>query len=549
MTKDCQLPRGNACSILLAIILASTACLWSQPNELKTANGNTAEVFGGRAPKVFVFDSNHNLIATIPITAPLPEEPPPAKKSKKKVIEPQLIGPYFYVSSVNAIYVVVNLPNLAHNVTAVNLNTNKVETTIPVGSGNAVSLSLSAGEKRLACYAAGLDGKYLQPGQAQFKSLKGQLEPTISVIDTGTNSVTGTYHWIDEFGKEKKVPGNLLFTTQILNVDDDGFTVIQSNAGPSIEALAAFKEASPRPVFFERPKGTVKASIQSLDKRTLVLAVDGGAHDSMLIHFDLEKESSEIIALNDIPVRFLRLGAAQEAWLIGDKEMRAMTEDGKLTDRHIGLNDKGDQSETSFLGGYPGETIIVGADHIGMMIVKKDGDSTHKVAIVNMKTLKLDGVITTMSAGRQAAIKTGRFALAFSLSVLSGMAASYGVPAGGYYMYPIFTPNLRLRNMALATDNKEYLYALDLQTHEVSMIDVKTVSVFKRMKVDSSTTSISLSGDGKKLVTDGKKGETIDVRTAPDVKDEPSQSPAPAQPAVANPAQPGTSAQPEAEKK
>lgn len=521
--------------LLLSIALLLPVPLCSQAIKLTTANGGSAEVLGGSSPTVLVYDSSQKLIATIPLSNGPVEAPAPRKKSRsKKVVEAPTVGAVSYSSSTGMLYVASNSPNHEHTVIAVNLNTDKVDAVVPVGPGDVVSLFLSPQGKRLACYAAGKTDRVSGPERAMVKTLKPPLEPSISLIDTHSNQVSATYRWMDEFSRQrkKKFGGNSLFRTQIFAVDDDGFTVIKSDADDNrVEAIAAFNESSPRPIFFESPKGTVKASIRSLDGRYLVFAIGGDQRGSMLVRIDLQKGESEDVALNDVPVQFLRLGLSQEAWLIGDREMRAMTEEGKLTGRVISLNDKHDESETNFIGGYPGETIPIGADHVGMLVNKKSGESAHKVAIVNLKTLRLDGVIPTMSAGQQAAIKTGRVALALGLTMLSAMAGAAAAPPGGFYTYYVFTPNLQLRNMTLATDNQQYLYALDMQTHAVSMINVRSASLIKRIKVDSSVNRIGLEADGSRLICYGKRQDIVDVNNAPNAVEDAAQ-PSPPAPSV-----------------
>ena len=543
-TRASEFPWQIRRYLLLSIALLLPVPLCSQVIRLATANGGTAEVLGGSSPTVHVYDSSQKLIATIPLSnGPVQTEAPRKKSRSKKVYEAPTIGAASYSASTGMLYVAGDSPNHEHTVTAVNLSTNKVDAVIPVGAGDVVSLLVSPQGKRLACYTAGKTDRVSGPDKAMVKTLKSPLEPSISLIDTHSNQVSATYRWMDEFARQrkKKFGGNSLFRTQVFAVDDDGFTVIKSDADDNrVEAIAAFNESSPRPIFLESPKGTVKASIRSLDGRYLVFAIGGDQRDSMLVRIDLQKGQSEDVALSDVPVQFLRLGVSQEAWLIGDKEMRAMTEEGKLTNRVISLNDKRDESETNFIGGYPGETISIGDDHVGMLINKKSGESAHKVAIVNLNTLRLDGVIPTMSAGQQAAIKTGRFALAFGLTMLSAMAGAAAAPPGGFYTYYVFTPNMRLRNMTLATDNQQYLYALDMQTHAVSMINVRSASLVKRIKVDSSVDRIGLAEDGSRLICYGKRQDYVDVNNAPNAAEDVTQASPPAPPAKAASSQPQT---------
>lgn len=188
--------------------------------------------------------------------------------------------------------------------------------------------------------------------------------------------------------------------------------------------------------------------------------------------------------------------------------MRSLSETGEPGDRLIPLNkprksEVGDESSASaFLDGFPGETIALGEDHAAILISNKSGSSQHKVALIDLKKLQVDSVIQTISAAEQNKILTGRYAKAILLNLLLRPEIASG----------LFT-DLTLKNeMLAARPDGRFLYALDIDSHEVTVIDVQTATVVRRIPVDYSIIKLQLSSDGKRLLcfpASSNKGRAI----------------------------------------
>jgi sugar lactone lactonase YvrE len=110
-----------------------------------------------------------------------------------------------------------------------------------------------------------------------------------------------------------------------------------------------------------------------------------------------------------------------------------------------------------------------------------------------------------MSEGEKARIRTGRIRLAVALTAATG---------GNI----VFIPNMALRNEALAArPDGKFLYTLDLEGHEVTVVDVESAGFVKRIPVDHSAVKLLLSSDGKQILCmpafagKGKVIQRIDV--------------------------------------
>jgi len=508
-----------------------------QVNGVKVADGATALVIGGTSPMVKVTDADGNELATIPIEA-----------------NP---GRFIYSESANTLYVLHNEKKYEHFISAVNLTTRRVDKEIKVGAGVEVGLLVSNGGRRLFCYTA---EKGLSVAGDREKWLQPHFEPAVSAIDTASNEIIATYNWIDSFRAtvhEKR----WFFSSQLIAGTDKGILIVTSKAfwlsnpkpKPLSEQLVIFSGQSSHPasmidlgrevsasifsrdkkllflavdrgekadgslVVVDLEKGTtvvhalagreVSASMFSRDEKLLFLAVDRGEKtDGSLVVVDLEKGTTVVHALADRATSFFRLGSTQEPWLLGNKEMRSLSEDGEPGDRRIPLNkprkgEEGDADDASaFLDGFPGETISLGEDHAAIQINNKSGGSRHKVALIDLKKLQVEAIIPTMSTGEIAGIRAGRFAAAFGLSMATGGVLVF-IPRG-----------IRNESLAARPDGR-FLFVLDLEGHEVTAVDVATATVVKRIAVNKSVTKLQISSDGKHLICLGKQTQQINLES------------------------------------
>ncbi len=476
----------------IAVLLCLSRPAFSQVNGVEVADGATASVFGGKSPLVRVTDAEGTEVASIPI-----EKSP---------------GAFIYSKSANTVYVVHNEKKNEHFVSAVNMTTQRVDKEIKVGSGVAVELLVSDDGRRLFCYTASNNFGAADRGGIAYidNSLKSPFQPLVKVVDTASNEVIATYDWFGDFRAD--LHKTFFFVNQLLGASNSGYLIVRSEAKtrmfkPIKDRLMVFSGQSSRPVLTFDPGGKVVGAMFSTDEKLLFVAVEGDAKtDGSLVVANLEKGTTITHALADHPTSFFRLGSKQEAWLLGSKEMRSLSEAGEPGERKIPLNTphKGEENEegvaAAFLDGFPGETLGLGDDRAAIQINNKNGGSRHKVALIDLKKLQVDAIIPTMSAAEIAGIRTGRWVAAVAMTVGTGGTLA-------------FIPN-RIRNESLAArPDGQFLFALDQEAHEVTAVDVRTATVAKRIAVNKSVTKILVSADGKHLICLWKQTQQINLES------------------------------------
>jgi hypothetical protein len=479
-------------SMVAALCLDRPA--FSQANGVEIAGGATAQVIGGQSPVVKVIDTDGKEVASIPI-----EKNP---------------GKFIYSKSVNTLYVV---HKSEHFISAVNLTTNQVDKQIKVGAGEAVDLFLSNDGRRLFCYTVSSHDVFVPEVQGfyLFNFLKPPFNPIITAIDTASNDIVATYDWFESFSVGFPTRRFRYFRSQFIAASDHGYLITKSDAiagrmGHEIlgEKFVIFLGNSSHPVTMIDAIGNVTASMLSKDQNLVFVAIEGEKKtDGSLVIVDLEKGTAITRALSDHPKRLFRLGTNLEPWVLGDQEMQALSETGEPIDRRIPLNklakpvEDGTTGASAFLDGYPGETLNLGNDYAAIQIVNKHGGSQHKVALIDLKKLQIDAIIKTMSTGEIAGIRTSRYLSAFAASMATGGTL-------------LFIPNLTMRNEALAArPDGRYLFALDLEGHVITVVDVQTATVVRRIAVNDTVTKLQVSSDGKHLICYGKKVQQINLET------------------------------------
>jgi hypothetical protein len=450
-----------------------------------------------KPPHVVVQDATGKVAASIPVGAN-PEQ-------------------YVLAKSSNMLYVVHDAgPKKARLISAINLITNRVDRIIAVGAGRSAEMLVSDDGHRLYCYT----GDYRPTsnstfGHAFYGNIKPPFEPVITVIDTGSNEVITTYEWCD--GLHAAFPKAKAFESWFFSTRE-GFLILRSR--PFNEStrekpgqIAVFSGSSPRPTVTIESSGEVVAPLLSSNRKLLFLAAAENGRPSGELHIiDLQAGTTVSHVLNDHPRSLVRLGSAGGMWVLGDWEMRSISETGELGDRAILLNkprklEEGDEGgETALLKGYPGETISLGEEHAAILITGRDGTSSHRVALIDLKQLQVESIVVTLSAGERARILAGRTALALALDA---------VPRGGGPT-PVFWPNLNLKNEALAArPDGGFLYALDPDSHEVTVIDVRAGTTVRRVRVHRSVSALQVSNDGKHLhlINGGETVQKIDLES------------------------------------
>jgi hypothetical protein len=335
---------------------------------------------------------------------------------------------------------------------------------------------------------------------------------SIYAIDTASNQVVATYNydWFRDLSADR--PKHSFINNHFVSDGEGGHLIAISEADPQTMGmlkplkcwLTVLSANSSHPPVTVDPGGPVVASMFSKDGK-LLIGADKSTEGSLAV-VDLDKGTSVNHALTDHPTRLFRLGSKQEPWVLGNEEMRSISETGELGDRRIPLNkpvkggESGETGASAFLDGFPGETLSLGDEHAAIQITNKHGGSRHKVALVDMKKLQVDAIIPTMSGGEIAGIRVGRFAAAYAMSMATGGAI-------------IFTPNF-IRNESLAArPDGRFLFALDLEGHVITVVDVQTATVVRRIRVNNTITRIELSSDGKHLICFGNKTQQINLES------------------------------------
>jgi len=429
-----------------------------------------------------------------------------------------------------------------------------VDRQITVGAGREVTLVVSKDGNRLYCYT------YMGPSVSFKRASVPPFDPKITAIDTASNEVIATYElrraFLATVGKK-----GAMFKSQFLVTGDSahlvalcsGFTLHEKLIAEQIEV---FSGRSSEPAFvidpdgrigrmsatedgkfllltFENPKertailkianletgavstplsaGNVRMMMLSRDSRSLFVAVDkNNKAPTVLDVVDVGSGGVVEHPLIDRPTRFLRLGSQQAMWVVNSLEMRSLAETGELGDKSILLNkprhreEQDQDAESVFLNGYPGETISMGEDHAAMLIVSAKGGTSHRVALLDLKQLRVDSIVRTMTAGESGKIRTERYALAFALGMLPGGLG----PAGftGAMLSSGFT-----NEMLAARPDGKFLYTLDTDSHEVTIVDVQAGTVLSRLPVNHSIERLQVTADGKHLLCLGNQLQRINL--------------------------------------
>ncbi|HVN92952.1 MAG TPA: hypothetical protein VMT38_04620 [Terracidiphilus sp.] len=471
-----------------ALLLAQCRAIAQAVNGIEVSDGLTASVFNGKQPELRLINADGNTEYAIPID--------------------DHAGQFAFSKSADTVYIAYTAKKGENVLAAVDLKSRQVVKKIPIGTGYFVNLLSFDDTNRL--YALTYSGakSIAYPPYIPQKTLRGQYAPTLTVIDTSTNQVVATYSWLDGFlSGLNKHRNNASITLNILAPSNSKTVSIYTSAfylHTLKGSVTVFSEGSNAPIANVDVEGRFDGSICSNDGRfELVSLVNEKNTAGSLEVIDLKTGTATNKPLDDPPEGVFRLGSENRLWILEHREMRAVDESGELTDLHIRLdrvaktNDSSDSQ--AFVDGYPGETLTIGNDYAAMQINNKNGGSKHKVALINLKQQRIEAILPTMSAAEIAGIRTGRFLLAFGLSMATG---------GNI----IFVPNMSIHNEALAARaDGSYLYALDVEGHEVSVFNVRDASVVTRIKVNGDVTRIKVSEDARHLICFGRKTQQIDL--------------------------------------
>lgn len=436
-----------------------------------------------------------------------------------------------YSKAANRVYV-FHQAKEGGSISVVNVAEHRVGQEIPVGPSHSpgggqelgAHLVVSGDGHQLFCYAAFMlptkGFKHYPPGLTRL-DLKPEFQPVITVIDTSSNEVVATYSgWWESL---RAVMPKGFATAAILSSNNDGsqlLALFRPHWWPrptEHEEIFVFSGSGPQPTFKMDPGGHVVNVVLSRDGKFLITAIDKGKKTPGGITVaNMESGSTASHNLADDPRVFIRLGQSQSLWVLGEQEMRPVSETGEVGERAIRLNqlrksEEGDTEDAeALLNGYPGETISLGESRAAVLIVNPQGASAHRVALLDLSQFRVDAVVTTMSSSEIAKLHTGNFLKAFAADVAVGVAL--GPTAPSPFMTALMTRGLANEALAARPDGK-YLYALDTDIHALTVIDVDAATVLKRIPVDSSVVRIQVSPDGKDLLCIGKKTGKLDLNS------------------------------------
>ncbi len=268
------------------------------------------------------------------------------------------------------------------------------------------------------------------------------------------------------------------------------------------------------------------AAMASLDRTLLFTAFpNSGENSGVLDVVNLKNGTVSSHPLSEAPRKLLRLGPTKELWMMGHQTMRPISESGEIGDKAIALNKPGkvEAGDTTgaetVLNGDAGEAISLGDDYAAVLITNKKGGTLHRVALLDLKQFTVNSIVT-ISAQKFSESGAGRFLTALGVAAAEG--AVEGVATGlsgtqtnlfpgGYY------PGVPGNEALAAQPDGQQLYVLNVDTHELSFVNVQTATVVRRVEVDHSVTKIAVAADHKHLYGVGPGAiQTLDIE--PDQK-------------------------------
>ena len=451
---------------------------------------------------------------------------------------------------------------------AINPDTGQVARQITIGRGQEVALFVSKDGRRLYCYT------YLGPSVSLKRASAPPFDPKISVIDTASNGVIGTYELSRVFFKGK----NLKYTGQFL-ATGDGERLIALCSGFDLQdklkaqQIEVFSGQASSPAFVIDPGGPVEKRLLTEDGKFLLIVVgkpkehrsfleainlETGAiakpdltgnvrmmipsEDSRSLFVAADKQDTTGLNIVDLPTGkvserplidrpscFVRLGQQHVLWVINSQEMRPISRAGELGATPILLNkprktEEGDQNAASILvDGIPAETISLGEDHAALLITSARGETSHRVALLDLNQARVYAIVRTMTTAEEKKIASIKMRNLFLERALEGavagviLAGEMHAQSGPVRTATVILPAIPLEGFAnemlAARSDGKFLYVLDTDSHEVTIVDVQAGTVLNRIPVDHAVAQVQLTADGKHLLCLGGMVQKIDLET------------------------------------
>ena len=258
--------------------------------------------------------------------------------------------------------------------------------------------------------------------------------------------------------------------------------------------------------------------VDSSSDAVAVLAQASFKDESGKLYLVRGSEVSQPLDIGRDPQSLKRASDQPGRYVLTSDEFRFLSDDGTLASSFVPLNKKKGSAQAAgpdvlTLGGNASEILqLPGSEKAAMTVVTAFGAPTSKVAIVNLKENKVERIVTTGRGG----VKFGQFMGAMALSVAMSSLSYYGnfyvarSMGQPYFYYNIYTfrppsPNL---DLAASADGK-FVYALNSQTNDVTIIDVSDGKVLGHVAVGGGARRVLLSPGGRFICAYSNKEITL----------------------------------------
>ncbi len=423
----------------------------------------------------------------------------------------------------------------------VDLGSRKLLKTIPLGWGTK-NVALSKDGRYLIC---------LSLGKANSKDKRREDQATVTILDTAKNEVTAS------------LSGGRLATQVVYNSDvsrlavlSAGMPAVKKKGTPAIKpAVTIFALDQEKPlaeIEFDRASEIALSSDEKwlyvLDKGVpskkpaqfkdgavnvidlaeakLVKTHDAGVWPQELF-VDTDDGTLSVLASNAIKdpkgrlyrfrgaeledsvelgrdPQFIRGIGSQQGHLVVTLDDMRLVSGASPSNGFVALNQpKGAPAAgVKTLGGnVPGEVLHVPQQNkLAMTLQSRYGVPTSKVALVDLKTNRVENVVTTGRGSVKFGTFMGAMALSVAMTSLSyyanySVAASTGQPYFFYQVY-VFTPAAPNIELTSSPDG-QFVYALNTQTNDVTIIKVADGSVVDRIAVGGNCKRVALAPGGR----------------------------------------------------
>ncbi len=254
--------------------------------------------------------------------------------------------------------------------------------------------------------------------------------------------------------------------------------VVRNAAGGSVSTIRLNKGES------------VIGSVGSLDKKFVFVATSVKGW-GMLNVVDLEARTNVRRPLVKGILHLRRVGEERQLVAVG-ADLCLISETGDVASPiplNLGRNAKAG-----------GQVVGVGRDHIAISLTNAT-DILYRVAIIDIKQGRMDGIVQTRTGGDKARLGAKHFGKdllkSAAISAVTLTSTTVNTVYRDYYL--------------LSRPDGRFVYAVDYGTHKVTAISVGDTTQAAVIELDKSISSVKLSDDGKELVATGNVSQRIDM--------------------------------------